>query len=225
VPELVYDAAGLIAAVAQDRLTGQVRMVAWMNAEALRRTLETGRATFYSRSRRALWEKGGTSGNGLRVSSVYADCDADTLLLLVDPEGPSCHTGRPACFFRRVAENGEAVDLPREASAFLWELESEIAARASASVDKSYTKTLLDGGASKIGEKLREEAAELAKALDAESEDRVANEAADVVYHLLVALKLRGIPLRSVIEVLADRAGVSGLDEKRSRAAAPKKRV
>jgi phosphoribosyl-ATP pyrophosphohydrolase/phosphoribosyl-AMP cyclohydrolase len=225
VPELVYDRAGLITAVVQDRLTGQVRMVAWMNAEALRRTLATGRATFYSRSRQSLWEKGETSGNGLVVSSVHADCDADTLLLLVDPEGPSCHTGRPACFFRRVAENGEAVDEPREAAAFLWELEAEIASRAAVPADKSYTKALLDGGAQKIGDKLREEADELARAIDAENEDQVANEAADVVYHLLVGLKLRGVPLRRVIEVLAGRAGVSGLDEKKARAAAPKKRV
>jgi len=192
-------------------------MVAWMNAEALRRTLETGRATFYSRSRQSLWEKGETSGNGLRVSSVYADCDADTLLLLVDPEGPSCHTGRPACFFRRVAKDGDVIDSPREASAFLWELEAEIASRATAPTDKSYTKTLLEAGAPKIGDKLREEADELARALAAENDDRVANEAADVVYHLLVGLKLRGVPLRRVIEVLAGRAGISGLDEKRSR--------
>jgi phosphoribosyl-AMP cyclohydrolase / phosphoribosyl-ATP pyrophosphohydrolase len=225
VSELVYDSAGLITAVVQDRLTGQVRMVAWMNAEALRRTLATGRATFYSRSRQSLWEKGETSGNGLVVSSVHADCDADTLLVLVDPEGPSCHTGRPACFFRRVAENGEAVDEPREAAAFLWELEAEIATRAAAPADRSYTKTLLDAGAPKIGDKLREEADELARAIDSESEDRVASEAADVVYHLLVGLKLRGVPLRRVIEVLAGRAGVSGLDEKKARAAAPKKRV
>lgn len=224
-PELVYDSASLITAVVQDRLTGQVRMVAWMNAEALRRTLATGRATFYSRSRQSLWEKGETSGNGLVVSSVHADCDGDTLLLLVDPEGPSCHTGRPACFFRRVAENGEAVDQPREAAAFLWELEAEIANRASVAADKSYTKALLDGGARKIGDKLREEADELARAIDGESEDRVANEAADVMYHLLVGLKLRGVPLRRVIEVLAGRAGVSGLDEKKARAAVPKKRV
>jgi phosphoribosyl-ATP pyrophosphohydrolase/phosphoribosyl-AMP cyclohydrolase len=225
VAELVYDSAGLITAVVQDRLTGQVRMVAWMNAEALRRTLATGRAIFYSRSRQSLWEKGETSGNGLVVSSVHADCDADTLLLLVDPEGPSCHTGRPACFFRRVAENGEAVDEPREAAAFLWELEAEIASRASGAADRSYTKALLDGGARKIGDKLREEADELARAIESESDDRVASEAADVVYHLLVGLKLRGVPLRRVIEVLAGRAGVSGIDEKRARAAVPKKRV
>lgn len=227
--ELDYDEAGLIPAVAQDRLTGQVRMVAWMNAESLRRTIESGRATFYSRSRRALWEKGETSGNALNVAGIYADCDADTLLLLVEPTGPSCHTGRPACFFRRVNPDGAVVDLPWEASAFLWELEREIAARASAPADKSYTKTLLDGGAAKVGEKLREEADELARALESESEERVASEAADVVYHLLVGLKLRGIALRRVIEVLAARAGVSGLEEKRARilgkSEAPKKRV
>jgi phosphoribosyl-ATP pyrophosphohydrolase/phosphoribosyl-AMP cyclohydrolase len=217
VAELVYDGVGLITAVAQDRLTGQVRMVAWMNQDALRRTIETGRATFYSRSRKALWEKGETSGNALLVSSVYADCDADTLLLLVDPEGPSCHTGRPTCFFRRVAKDGELVDQPREASAFLWELEAEIANRAESVAEKSYTKALLDGGAPKIGGKIREEADELARALEAESEDRVASEAADVMYHLLVGLRLRGVPLRRVIEVLAGRAGVSGLDEKKAR--------
>lgn len=208
---------GLIPAVAQDRLTGQVRMVAWMNAEALRRTLETGRATFYSRSRQAIWEKGETSGNALRVVDVYADCDADTLLLLVDPDGPSCHTGRPTCFFRRVDGGGGVTDTPREASAFLWELDAELSARASAPAERSYTRTLLDGGAPKIGEKLREEAEELSRAIAGESEDRVASEAADVVYHLLVGLKLRGVELRKVIEVLAARAGVSGLDEKKAR--------
>jgi phosphoribosyl-AMP cyclohydrolase / phosphoribosyl-ATP pyrophosphohydrolase len=217
VSDLNFGKDGLIPAIAQDRLTGQVRMVAWMNAEALRRTLETGRATFFSRSRQALWEKGETSGNALRVTSVYADCDSDTLLLAVDPEGPSCHTGRPTCFFRRVGPDGSVTDLRSEATAFLWELEAEIAARSTASVEKSYTKALLEGGASRIGEKLREEADELGRALESESEERVASEAADVVYHLLVGLKLRGVSLRRVIEVLAARAGVSGHDEKKAR--------
>lgn len=211
---------GLIPAVAQDRLTGQVRMVAWMNAEALARTLETGRATFFSRSRKALWEKGETSGNALVVASVFADCDADTLLLMVDPAGPSCHTGRPTCFFRRVDPSGAVVDLEREASAFLWDLEAEISSRSTASAATSYTRSLLDSGASKIGEKLREEAEELSRALAGESVDRVASEAADVVYHLLVGLRLRGVELRRVIEVLAKRAGVSGHDEKKARGTA-----
>jgi phosphoribosyl-ATP pyrophosphohydrolase/phosphoribosyl-AMP cyclohydrolase len=209
-----FDDRGLVVAVAQDRLTGQIRMVAWMNAEALERTLDTGRATFFSRSRQSLWEKGETSGHALLVSAVYADCDADTLLLLVDPLGPSCHTGRPACFFRRVRADGTLEEEPREAAAFLQELEAEIEARAGSNASESYTRSLLDGGATKIGEKLREEAGELAVALDQETADRVANEAADLVYHALVGLRLRGVPVRRVIEVLAARAGVSGLTEK-----------
>jgi phosphoribosyl-AMP cyclohydrolase / phosphoribosyl-ATP pyrophosphohydrolase len=208
---------GLIPAVAQDRLTGQVRMVAWMNAEALRRTVETGHATFFSRSRNAIWQKGETSGHHLVVSAVYADCDEDTLLLLVDPAGPSCHTGRPTCFFRQVDETGAVRDVARDASTFLWELESEIEERATASATKSYTRSLLDGGAPKIGEKIREEAGELAVALEKETDDRVANEAADLLYHVLVGLRLRAVPLRKVIEVLAKRSGTSGLVEKASR--------
>ena len=216
--DLKYDDRGLIPAVVQDRLTGQVRMVAWMNAESLERTLATGRATFFSRSRAALWLKGETSGHYLRVHSVYADCDADTLLVLADPDGPSCHTGRPACFFRSVAADGSVTDLESEASAFLEVLEGEISARASSTSEKSYTKSLLDAGAGKIGEKLREEAGELADAITNESSERVASEAGDLIYHLLVGLRARGVPLRQVIEVLAKRAGTSGHAEKAARA-------
>lgn len=215
--ELKYDEKGLIPAVVQDRLTGQVRMVAWMNAEALERTVSTGRATFFSRSRSALWLKGETSGHYLRVHSVYADCDADTLLVLADPDGPSCHTGRPACFFRSVAADGSVMDLESEASAFLELLEGEIGKRASSTSEKSYTKSLLDAGAGKIGEKLREEAGELADAIANESVDRVASEAGDLIYHLLVGLRARGVSLREVIEVLAKRSGTSGHAEKAAR--------
>ena len=216
---LTFDEKGLLPAIAQDRLTGQVRMVAWMNREALERTLETGHATFYSRSRKALWVKGETSGHHLAVSTVYADCDADTLVLLVEPAGPSCHTGRPTCFFRKVGPDGELTDSPHEARAFLWELEDTIAERASATSAKSYTKSLLEAGAAKIGEKLREESSELANAVASETEERVANEAADVLYHLLVGLRFRGVSLRRVIEVLSERraTGTSGHEEKASR--------
>src|SRR5215510_12845403 len=116
---LAFDEKGLIVTVAQDRLTGQVRMVAWMNREAVERTLETGRATFFSRSRGRLWEKGETSGNALEVREVHADCDGDTLLLLVEPAGPSCHTGRPACFFRRLDASGGSSEQASEAEPFL----------------------------------------------------------------------------------------------------------
>jgi phosphoribosyl-ATP pyrophosphohydrolase/phosphoribosyl-AMP cyclohydrolase len=219
VPTPAYGENGLIPAVAQDRLTGQIRMVAWMNPEALRLTLETGRATFFSRSRGALWVKGETSGHHLSVQAVYADCDTDTLLLLIDPAGPSCHTGRPTCFFRRARPDGTFEDVEREAGAFLWDLEAEIAARASASAGQSYTRSLLDAGAGKIADKIREEAGELGAAIEGESPDRVESEAADLLYHLLVGLRLRGVPLRRVIEVLAARAGTSGHAEKASRKA------
>lgn len=214
---VVYNEQGLVPAIAQDRLTGQVRMVAWMNEEALQRTLETGRATFFSRSRGTLWEKGETSGHYLAVRRIYADCDADTLLLEVDPSGPSCHTGRPTCFFRRVREDGELEDTEREAAAFLQELETEIESRTRASASTSYTRSLLDGGAQRIGDKLREEAAELALALAEETTDRVANEAADLIFHILVGLRLRNVELRQIMEVLAGRAGTSGLVEKAAR--------
>ena len=212
-----FDEHGLVAAVAQDRLTGQVRMVAWMNREALERTLSTGRATFYSRSRGRLWEKGETSGHRLDVREVYADCDGDTLLLLVDPVGPSCHTGRPACFFRRVDSEGGVVDAEAEAEPFLQALERVIQARQSSTSEKSYTRSLLDGGPERIGAKLREEAAELAEAVASESPERVASEAADVLYHLMVGLRLRGVAVRDVLAALAARAGTGGHAEKAAR--------
>lgn len=215
--QLKFNDQGLIPAIAQDRLTGRVAMVAWMNQDALRQTWESGRATFFSRSRQAIWQKGESSGNVLRVHSIYADCDADVLLLLVDPQGPSCHTGRPTCFFRRLAEDGTSVEVPTPAAAFLQQLEAELIQRQTETSAKSYTRSLLDGGAEKIGEKLREEAGELAAAIANESDERVANEAADLVYHLMVALRLRDVDLRRVIEVLAKRSGTSGLEEKAAR--------
>ena len=215
--ELAWDERGLIPAVAQDALTGEVRMVAWMSREALAATLRDGKATFFSRSRGRLWTKGEESGNVLAVRSVHVDCDADTLLVLVDPAGPSCHTGRPTCFFRRLSEGSSALEEGDVAEPFLGALEREIAVRAGATAARSYTRSLLDGGAAAIGAKLREEADELARALDGESDARVASEAADVVYHLFVGLRLRGVSWRAVVAELARRAGSSGHAEKASR--------
>lgn len=188
-----------------------------MNQEALTRTLETGKATFYSRSRQALWEKGESSGHFLRVQRISADCDADVLLLLVDPEGPSCHTGRPNCFFHEVREADVLVEQPSGALPFLGELEALIESRAESTAERSYTRSLLDGGPTKIGEKLREEADELSRAIADESEDRVASEAADLVFHALVGLRARGVPVRAVLDKLASRMGQSGHAEKASR--------
>jgi phosphoribosyl-AMP cyclohydrolase / phosphoribosyl-ATP pyrophosphohydrolase len=213
-----WEASPLIPAVVQDRLTGQVRMLAYVSRESLARTIETGRATFFSRSRQELWEKGATSGNGLVVQQIIADCDADALLFLVDPQGPTCHTGQPSCFFRRVRNDGSVEDTGTDAHAFLSDLEREIESRKSATSEKSYTRSLFDGGAPKIGAKLREEADELARAIANESDERVAAEAADLVYHVLVGLASRGVAWRDVVGVLAARAGTSGIEEKAKRA-------
>ncbi len=215
--ELAFGESGLLPAVVQDRLTGQVRMVGYMSRESLAATLRTGRATFFSRSRSELWEKGQSSGNTLQVVSLHADCDADTILVLVDPTGPTCHTGTPSCFFRRIGADGTLGDEAGCATTFLEELEREIDARKQSVGSKSYTRHLLDGGAARIGEKIREEADELARAIESESDDRVASEAADVLYHAMVGLASRGVALRDVIARLAARAGTSGHEEKARR--------
>ncbi len=214
---LKFDERGLIPAIAQDHLTGQVRMLAYMNQAALELTLSSGKATFFSRSRGALWTKGETSGHVLQVVSVVADCDADTLLLSVLPVGPSCHTGRPACFFRRVAAGGSLTDQASEAAPFLTELGELLESRKSSSAEKSYTKSLLEGGPDKVGAKIREEASEFADAIKNESDERVLSEASDLLYHALVGLTQRGLTLRQVIEVLAQRTHKSGHAEKASR--------
>jgi phosphoribosyl-ATP pyrophosphohydrolase/phosphoribosyl-AMP cyclohydrolase len=215
--DLAFGESGLLPAVVQDRLTGQVRMVGYMSRESLAATLRTGRATFFSRSRNELWEKGQSSGNTLRVVSLHADCDADTILVLVDPTGPTCHTGTPSCFFRSVGADGALTDEARDATPFLEALEREIEARKQSVGSKSYTRHLLDGGAERIGAKLREEADELARAIESESDDRVASEAADVLYHAMVGLASRGVSLRDVLDKLAARAGTSGHEEKARR--------
>lgn len=210
-----WDPHGLCVAIAQDRLIGTVRMVAWMNEAALARTLECKRATFFSRSRNKLWTKGEESGHFLAVHDVLLDCDGDSILLLVDPEGPSCHTGKETCFFTRLAPTeGDELD---PATPQLMELARDIERRRSGDAGKSYTKSLLDGGAEKIGEKLREEADELSRAIASESPERVASEAADVLYHLMVGLASRDVSIRAVLAELARRRGVSGHEEKRRR--------
>lgn len=208
-----WDERGLCVAIAQDRLTGAVRMVAWMNAEALQKTIETRRATFFSRSRGRLWVKGEESGNHLAVHDVVVDCDADSILVLVDPAGPSCHTGEETCFFGDLEGNNASPAVPA-----LEELARDIEARRGSDARKSYTKSLLDAGATKIGDKLREESDELSRAIAGESDERVASEAADVLYHLMVGIASRGVSIRTVLAELARRRSISGLEEKAGRA-------
>ena len=215
---LKRDAAGLVTVVVQDRHTGMVRMVAHADDGAVRETLRTGIGHFYSRSRGRPWKKGEESGNVLHVREVWADCDADCLLYLVDPEGPSCHTGRTSCFFARVGEDGALAEAAHDHGAptfvRLW---SELEARRDAPADQSYTRSLLEKGALKIGEKLREEADELARAIAGESDERVVSESADLFYHQLVGLLSRSRDLRELQAELSRRFGVSGHDEKASR--------
>lgn len=215
--ELKYDDQGLVTVVAQDRLTGEIRMLAHADRAALEATLSTGEAHFYSRSRASMWRKGETSGNTLRVHEVWTDCDADAVLYLVDAAGPSCHTERETCFFRPVDAEGPRDDPDNHARPMLPRLWAELQARKASTGERSYTRKLLDGGAIKIGEKIREEADELARAIESETDDRVISEAADELYHLLVGLLHRDVTLRDVEAELAQRSGTSGLVEKASR--------
>lgn len=215
--DLAFDEQGLVAVIAQDADTGEVRMMAFANEAAIQQTLATGFAHFYSRSRRQLWKKGESSGNVLRVRSVWVDCDGDALIYLVDPEGPSCHTGAETCFFRRLDRDEGEQAAGANAQPTLLRLERTLEARLSSDADASYTKSLIDAGAAKVDAKIREEATELGQALREESKARVASEAADVIYHLLVGLLLREIPLRQVLTELSRRFGQSGHEEKASR--------
>jgi phosphoribosyl-ATP pyrophosphohydrolase/phosphoribosyl-AMP cyclohydrolase len=214
---LKFDSQGLVAVIAQDAETGEVRMMAYANQQAVEQTLSTGLAHFYSRSRQALWKKGESSGNTLDVRSVWVDCDGDTLIYMVDPTGPSCHTGAQTCFFRRLDADGNLVEDAGTAAPTLLQLERTLRQRKASDAGKSYTKSLLDAGPTKVDAKLREEAAELGQALIDESDDRVASEAGDVLYHLLVGLVLRQIPLRALLTELSSRFAQSGHAEKAGR--------
>jgi phosphoribosyl-ATP pyrophosphohydrolase/phosphoribosyl-AMP cyclohydrolase len=222
---LQFDREGLVPVVVQDQLTGEVRMVAFATLEAVRATMQTGRATFWSRSRGELWEKGRTSGNAIAVSRVLVDCDADCLIYSADPRGPSCHTGAPSCFFQVLDQgpDGEPSLTQRaeQPQTLLATLEAVLESRKRTSAQSSYTKSLYDGGARAIGEKLTEEAGELVRALSTEGDDRVVSEAADLLYHLMVALRWRAIPIRDVLAALAKRMGTSGHEEKARRSASP----
>ncbi|MGH2358164.1 MAG: bifunctional phosphoribosyl-AMP cyclohydrolase/phosphoribosyl-ATP diphosphatase HisIE [Candidatus Limnocylindria bacterium] len=184
--------------VVQDAADGTVLMLAWADASALKATRRSGQAHFWSRSRGRLWRKGETSGNVMHVESVATDCDEDALLYRVHPTGPACHTGRRSCF--------DADDRrPPPARLSLETLETIIAERAPASTEESYTARLLSGGPAAPAAKVVEEAGEVADAAQGEATDRVAQEAADLLYHLLVLLRSREIPLESVLEVLDAR--------------------
>jgi len=212
---LGFDARGLVPVIVQDHLTGEVRMLAYATDQAVKKTLESGQATFWSRSRGELWQKGLSSGNPVEVLRVLVDCDADCLVYQGEPSGNSCHTGAPTCFFRQI--DGGTLKPYAGQQTLLATLEAVLEARKGATAAASYTKSLYEGGSSAIGAKIREEASELARAVDREDEERVISEAADTLYHLLVGLRWRAIPLRRVLAELARRLGKSGHEEKASR--------
>lgn len=214
--EPTYDERGLVPCIVQDAATGTVLMLAWMNAEALQRTRETGEVHFWSRSRKALWKKGETSGNTLALVELRLDCDGDTVLVRARPAGPTCHTGATSCFFHRDADGDDAID-DGPAPPILHRLEQVIAARRASTAEKSYTRSLLDAGMPKILAKIAEEHGELAAELPAGADAKVIHETADLLFHVMVGLAARGIPLEAVYAELARRFGTSGHVEKARR--------
>lgn len=187
---------GLVCAVAQDSLTLQVLMVAWMDAAALEETLRSGEATFYSRARRLRWRKGETSGNRLKIDALALDCDGDAILLSVTPTGPACHVGAVSCFG----------DDPAPGFGSLGRLERAIAARANASPEESWTARLLAAGPKRIAQKVGEEGVETALAGASGDARELCEESADLLYHLAVLLHARGLGIADVMKVLDRRA-------------------
>jgi phosphoribosyl-ATP pyrophosphohydrolase/phosphoribosyl-AMP cyclohydrolase len=196
---LKYDEHGLVPAVVQEAETGEVLMVAWMDRDAVAATLATGLTHFWSRSRQAPWRKGETSGHSQHVRGVYADCDADTLLVQVHQDGVACHTGRRTCFFT-------ALQGPGAAAGMLDRIEQIVASRKTAAPADSYVAALLGKGEAAVCRKIGEEAVEVVTAaLGGEGDRRVIEEVADLWFHTMVLLGQRSIPLRDVLEELARR--------------------
>lgn len=206
---LRFDADGLIPAVVQEAETGEVLMVAWMNAAALERTLATRLTHFWSRSRRALWQKGETSGHRQHVEAVYADCDGDTVLVLAHQEGVACHTGSRTCFFTRIDRPAETAEAPESAPPagpdILDVVERVIQSRRATPREGSYVSGLLAAGDARIAQKVGEEAAEVMVAALAEGSERLVAEVADLWFHTLVLMGARGLSARHVFAELGRR--------------------
>ena len=210
-----FGADGLVPVVTQESRSGDVLMVAYANREALERTLSTGLAHYFSRSRGRLWQKGETSGHIQRITEVRLDCDGDAVLYRVEQTGPACHTGTRTCFSTVISgdagqvpsgrvESGETSEDP--GGHVLSRLAHVIASRAAIRPQGSYTAQLLAGGVAKISQKVGEEAVEVVVAANSEDDERLASEAADLLYHLLVLLQARGVPLDAVLSELESRA-------------------
>jgi phosphoribosyl-ATP pyrophosphohydrolase/phosphoribosyl-AMP cyclohydrolase len=201
---LRWDANGLIPAVVQEAGTGELLMVAWMDREALEATKRTGLAHFHSRSRGGLWQKGETSGHRQHVRAIYADCDRDTLLLLVGQEGVACHTGARTCFFERL-EGSEKPDGWEVPAGILDQVVRTIESRKASPQPGSYVSSLIAQGEAAVLRKIGEEATELLLAALTEGDERLVSELADLWFHTLVLLGQRGIPFHRVLTELAHR--------------------
>jgi phosphoribosyl-ATP pyrophosphohydrolase/phosphoribosyl-AMP cyclohydrolase len=201
-----FGADGLVPVVAQESRSGDVLMLAYANREALERTQATGQAHYYSRSRAGLWRKGATSGHEQAVREIRVDCDGDAILYRVDQTGPACHTGARTCFSSAVAQDGHRTSGEDPGAHLLTRLAATIARRAAERPEGSYTAGLLDRGVAKVSQKVGEEAVEVVVAANAEEPERLASEAADLLYHLLVLLQARGVPLDAVWKELAHRS-------------------
>jgi phosphoribosyl-ATP pyrophosphohydrolase/phosphoribosyl-AMP cyclohydrolase len=209
-PNMVkFDQNGLVPVIAQDEATGDVLTLAYANSEALQKTLSSGEAHYYSRSRSELWRKGATSGNTQRVVEVKLDCDGDALLYRVEPRGPACHTGQNSCFFTSLAGEGVGVAPAGDSSVpfgtMVEHLAGTIAQRHREMPEGSYTASLIQGGKERLAQKVGEEAVEVVVA--ALSDERLPGEAADLLYHLLVLLEERGVGIEDVARVLHERHG------------------
>ncbi|WP_296969253.1 bifunctional phosphoribosyl-AMP cyclohydrolase/phosphoribosyl-ATP diphosphatase HisIE [Tepidanaerobacter sp. EBM-38] len=208
--DINYDEKGLVPAVVQDAKSKEVLMVAYMNEESLKKTIETGKAWFYSRKRKSLWQKGETSGNVLEVKSIFYDCDKDTLLLKVDAKGPACHTGHNSCFYRSLSDIQDSdtneKDEPQENTLnFLNELVGIIDSRFNEKPEGSYVAKLYNGGRDRILKKVGEEATEVVIASMSQDKDATIYESADLFFHMLIALRYDGITIEEVINELKRR--------------------
>ena len=201
-----FGADGLVPVVAQESRSGDVLMLAFANREALERSASTGQAHYYSRSRAALWRKGETSGHVQQIREIRIDCDGDAVLYRVEQTGPACHHGTRTCFSTAVDSTGLASAGEDPGGHLLARLAATIARRAEERPQGSYTANLLDLGVPKISQKLGEEAVEVVVAANSEDDERLASEAADLLYHLLVLLRARGVPLDAVWKELEHRS-------------------
>lgn len=208
-----FDERGLIPAVIQDWRDGTVLMLGYMNREAVERTMATKSVHFWSRSRNRLWEKGETSGHRLVLKDLFLDCDRDTVLVKVDPVGPTCHTGERACFFGRVEGNGEVSDRVRGASwgGILEQLCGTIGDRKRQQPDGSYVASLFAGGRDRILKKIVEEAGEVVLASKGGKRSEIVHEVSDLLFHVLIVLGDHDITLPEIYQELAGRMGKSGL--------------